>query len=257
MTNRGIKIAVAGKGGVGKTIFSTLLAHYFSRQNHQVYAIDADPDGSLLFALGATEEERSALVPLIEMKALIEERMGVGGYYPLNPPVEDLIEKVAISIGKIKVLQMGGSKRGGESCYCRENTFLQAMVNSLLWKTSDVVILDMGAGIEHLTRGTAKGVDALVIVVEPTLNSCAMGKTIKQLAADLEIKSIVYLANKIRGHQERAFVLEQLQGEQILGTLPYEEKINTLYRVAGKRTDFEFASDFDYSLQNIAKLILK
>ncbi len=221
-----MKIAVSGKGGVGKTTVSANLAKLFAKKGFNVFAVDADPDSSLGLALGIKEEVLAGIKPVIEMKDAIGGRMGDGAFYTLNPAVNDMAEKYSININGIKFLRMGGIKKGGSDCYCRENTFLKALVNSLLLDTKDVVILDMGAGIEHLTRGTSRGVDLMLIVTEPGQSSVQTARIVENLARELEIKDIRFIANKIRTEREEAFVRERFRPEELLGILQYDEGIS-------------------------------
>lgn len=221
-----VKIAVTGKGGVGKTTLAAGLAKLFARYGYQVYAVDADPDISLGTTLGVPERELAAQPPLIEMKELIKERTGAGGaFYILNPQVDDVLDNYSIDLGKIKLLRMGGYKQAGSACYCPENSFLNAVVNSLLLGNHDVVILDFGAGIEHLTRGTARGVDLMLIVTEPTKVSVDTARVIQKLAKETGVPKILIVGNKIRNARERDFLSASFVEDEILGTLDYSEEL--------------------------------
>jgi CO dehydrogenase maturation factor len=220
-----MKIGISGKGGVGKTTVSANLARLFAKKGFQVYAVDADPDSSLGLALGISEEALSSIKPIIEMREFIGERVGNGAYYSLNPEVNDIADKFSIDIHGIKFLRMGGIKQGGSDCYCRENTFLKSVVDSFLLDSKDVVILDMGAGIEHLTRGTAGGVDLMLIVTEPGKSSVQTGRIVEKLAKELKIKKVQFIANKVRTEKEREFILENFNEEELLGIIPYDEEI--------------------------------
>lgn len=148
-----MKIAVSGKGGVGKTTISAYFAKRFAKEGYQVYAVDADPDLSLGTVLGIENSDIANLKPIVDMRDVIAAKSGGGGsFYSLNPDVDDVLDEYAINLGNIKFFKMGAVKQGGSSCYCRENSFLNSLMNSLLLKKNDVVVLDMGAGIEHLTR---------------------------------------------------------------------------------------------------------
>lgn len=220
-----MKIAVSGKGGVGKTTISAAIIKRFA-QDFNVFAVDADPDISLGSVLGLPEDSVLALEPIVEMKDLINEKLGgEGAYYSLNPKVDDVLEKYSIKYGNIRLLKMGAVKKGGSACYCRENTFLNALLKSLIVTSEDVVLLDMGAGIEHLTRGTAKGVDVMLIVTEPSKTSVATAKVIAKLAREIGVKSIFFIANKIRKEEEMDFLKSNLEGEKLIGSIPFSEEV--------------------------------
>jgi len=221
-----MKIAVSGKGGVGKTTISANLAKLFVNKGYNVYAVDADPDGSLGLSLGIDEDKLNGIRPVIEMKELIGDIAGKGAFYTLNPMVNDIADKFSVNINGIKFLRMGGIKQGGSSCYCRENTFLRAIVNSLLLDTKDVVILDMGAGIEHLTRGTSHGVDLMIIVTEPGRSSIQTARIVEGLARNLKVKEVKFIANKIRTEKEEAFIHENFNKKELLGIIHYDEVIS-------------------------------
>lgn len=220
-----MKIAVSGKGGVGKTLVAANLARLFACQDYKVYAVDADPDSSLGTALGLIDEVTAQIKPLIEMQQAIAERSGDGAFYTLNPQVDDILDAYTVQQGNIHFLRMGGVKQGGSACYCRENSFLHAVVGALLLGKKDVVVLDMGAGIEHLTRGTSRGVDVMIVVTEPTKNSLQTAKVVKQLAAELGVRKVKVIGNKIRSEKEAAFLQAQFAAGEIIGMLPFAEYI--------------------------------
>lgn len=220
-----MKIAVSGKGGVGKTLLSAMLSRIFADSGYSVLAIDADPAPSLAATLGFPHAEK--ITPISEMKGLAEERTGArpgesGGFFKLNPKVDDIPEKYWSAHNGIKLMVMGQLKRGGSGCYCAENVLLQALVNHLLLGRNEVVILDMEAGIEHLTRATAKAVDSLIIVVEPGRRSIETAFRIKQLAQDIGLSDIAVVGNKIRNQKEKEFIISSLPGFKFLGFIPYD-----------------------------------
>lgn len=220
-----MKIAVSGKGGVGKTTISGNLAKLFAREGYHVYAVDADPDSSLGLSLGIEEEELGRIKPIIEMQEMIGDLAGDGAFYELNPLVNDIADQFSVNINGIKFLRMGGIKQGGSACYCRENNFLRAVVNSLLLDTKDVVILDMGAGIEHLTRGTAQGVDRMLIVTEPGRSSVQTARIVEKLAREVSVKAVQFIANKIRNEKEEDFIRNNFSGQELLGMIHFDDGI--------------------------------
>ena len=223
-----MKIAISGKGGVGKTMIAALLSRTFADSGYSVIAIDADPDANLAATLGFPESER--IIPLSEMKALIEERTGAqpggfGSYFKLNPKVDDLPEKYCQEYNGIKLMVMGQVKKGGSGCYCPENVLLQALISHLLLARDEVVILDMEAGIEHLGRATARAVDKLIVVVEPGRRSIETAHRISKLAEDIGLNNIGIVGNKVRSQSDKEFIISCLDGFEFLGFIPYDQAI--------------------------------
>lgn len=221
-----MKIAITGKGGVGKTTLAAGLARHFALNGYQVYAVDADPDISLGTTLGVPEDKLATQPPLIEMRELIKERTGGGGgLYVLNPQVDDVLDKYAINLDQIKLLRMGGYKQVTGACYCPENAFLNAVVNSLLLGKHEVVIIDFGAGIEHLTRGTARGVDLMLIVTEPSRVSVDTARVIQKMARELEVPKVKIVGNKIRSPKEKEFLEKSFTREELLGFMAFDDTL--------------------------------
>jgi CO dehydrogenase maturation factor len=222
-----VKLAVSGKGGVGKTTLVAFLAKSFAEEGKRVIVIDADPDANLGRTLGFPEGTK--IKPLIEMEDLIEERTGAKpgqrSFFKLNPRVDDLPDKFSISRNGIRLMVLGTISKGGGGCACPENTFLKSFLNFILLETDDVVILDMPAGIEHLGRGTAQGVDKLLIVVEPTRNSVETAYKIKKLAKDIGLNRFAIVANKIKNEKEKELLKKRFNESEISAFLPYDEKI--------------------------------
>jgi CO dehydrogenase maturation factor len=224
----GMKLAVSGKGGVGKTTFAALLIRTFNEQGKRVLAIDADPDANLAAALGIPNPQ--SITPIANMKALIEERTGakggsMGSFFRLNPKVDDLPERLSVAMDHIKFMRLGGVKKGGGGCICPESTLLKTLVTHILLARDEVVVMDMEAGIEHLGRGTASAVDKLIVVVEPGRRSVDTAHNIKRLATDIGLNRIFLVGNKIRGEADRKFLEKYVIGLEWLGFLPYDEEI--------------------------------
>jgi CO dehydrogenase maturation factor len=223
-----MKIAVTGKGGVGKTTISAALCYAFAEKEYKVVAIDADPDANLASSLGFPEDVN--LTPIIEMKDLIEERTGakagtVGGFFKLNPKVDDLPEKLWVEHNGIRLMLMGTVKKGGSGCVCAENVLLKSLVQHLLLFRKEVVIMDMEAGIEHLGRATAQAVNHFIVVVEPGMRSIETALKIKELAYDIGIRKVYSIGNKIRRASDREFLKKSINDIQMLGSIPYDEEL--------------------------------
>ena len=223
-----MKIAISGKGGVGKTLLSALLSKVFAESGYSVLAIDADPDANLAATLGFLHPEK--ITPISDMKDLIAERTETqpgqsGAYFKLNPKVDDLPEKYWQEINGIKIMVMGRIKKGGSGCYCAENVLLKTLINHLLLARNEVIIMDMEAGIEHLGRATADAVDKLIMVVEPGRRSIETARTITGLAQDIGLSNIAVVGNKIRRQSDREFLISSLPDFTFLGFIPYDRAI--------------------------------
>jgi len=252
-----MKIATSGKGGVGKTTIAAALIKYFAAADagRIVYAIDADPDACLASAIGIPAKTALSIKPVIEMKEAIKERSGNGAFYCLNPRVDDFIDEYSYNLRNIRFMRMGDIKRGGSTCYCRENSFLSAVISSLLLDCDDIVIMDMGAGIEHLSRGTARGVDLMLVVVEPGRNSVNTARLVKKLASDLGIKNIKIVGNKIRNKNEKQFIERNFSSEEILGYIKFDDKI--WERAMDESTCVLLEGKFFDSIKQVGEKILK
>ena len=223
-----MKLAVSGKGGVGKTTFSSLLIRTFNQTGKRVLAIDADPDANLAAGVGIEDADR--IVPISEMKELVLDRTGaqpgsIGGFFKLNPKVDDLPDALSAVLENIKLMRLGGVKKGGSGCICPESTLLRALVMHIVLARDEVVVMDMEAGIEHLGRATAKAVDKLIVVVEPGRRSIDTAEHIRQLAAEIGLNSIAVVGNKIRGDKDREFLQHHLADFEFLGFLPYDDAL--------------------------------
>ena len=220
-----MKIAVSGKGGVGKTTLTALLAQAFADAGRQVLAVDADPAPCLAGALGFPAELRARLQPIAAMDALIEERTGakpgtVGGFVTLNPRVDDIPERFSVSHRGVRLLEMGSVDIGGSGCICPESAMLKTLFTHLLFRRDDLLLLDMYAGVEHLGRATVDFVDALIIVVEPTRRSLGTAAQIKKLAHDIGLTRLWLVGNKVQDEDEAGFIAAASPDLPLLGLLP-------------------------------------
>ncbi len=249
-----MKIAVSGKGGVGKTTLTALLAQKYADDGFDVLAVDADPSPCLADALGFPFDLSSQLQPISEMDALIEERTGAkpgasGGFFTLNPKVDDIPERFSVTHRGVRLLEMGAVEMGGSGCICPESAMLKTLFTHLLFRQDDVLILDMYAGVEHLGRATVDFVDALLVVVEPTRRSLGTAAQIGKLAADIGLNKLWLVGNKVNGQEEAAFLYEHTPGIPVLGTLPADSAVQEADRLG------EAVYDYVPAMRSAAKAI--
>jgi len=230
-----MKIAVSGKGGVGKSTFAAALALTIAKSGGSVLALDADPDANLASALGITHEEQKKIVPISRQIELIEERTGVeidqyGKVFKLNPEVSDIADKFAYTKDGVSLLVLGAIKTGGGGCACPESTFIRALVSDLVLYKNQTLIMDMEAGIEHLGRATAQGVDVMVVVVEPGQRSIDCANTVLRMAKEIRLKKVVFVGNKIANKADEDFIKNALPSQEILAFFPYSQTIRNADR---------------------------
>ncbi len=226
-----MKIAVTGKGGVGKTTFAGTLARLLASKGEKVLAIDADPDANLASALGFPDELLQKLEPIAEMITLIEERTGTkkgnyGGMFTLNPKVDDIPDRFSVSYKDVRLLTLGTIQQAGSGCFCPESALLKTLISHLFVRQTDTLIVDMEAGIEHLTRGSTAYVDMFIITVEPGLRSIQTAFHIQSLATGLGIKNVYVIGNKINSAYDKRLIKSKIGDTmKVLGYISYNLKV--------------------------------
>jgi len=222
-----MKIAVSGKGGAGKTTLSAMLAATLSLKGRHVVALDADPDANLAAALGVPLDEYPT--PLSEMRDLIAERTGAkggyGGYFKLNPKVDDIPREYGKQIGNILMLALGGVRDGGGGCICPASALVKALLTHLVLSGDEAIIMDMEAGIEHLGRATAQSMDALVIVVDEGPWSIQTALRIGKLAGDIGLKKLFAVANRVTPSTDMERIRRELGDIPVIGEIPWDERL--------------------------------
>ena len=236
-----MKIAITGKGGVGKTTFAATLARLYAKEGKNVLAADVDPDANLGLALGFTEEELNEIVPISKMRKLVEERTGADEFnkvFRINPKVDDIPDKYAKKCNVVKLLVLGTVETANSGCVCPEHVMLKRIINHLMLRSSDVVIMDMEAGLEHLGRGTTQGMDQFVVVIEPGARSIQTYQNVKRLAEGLGVKQVGVVANKVRGPEDEEYIRSKIPAEDLLGFVHYNSEVIDADRQGKSPFDF-------------------
>lgn len=255
-----MKIAVSGKGGVGKTTFAAVLARLYAAEGRTVLTADVDPDANLGLALGFTREELDSITPVSKMRELIAERTGADGdglskFFKINPRVDDIPDRFALSGNGVKLLVMGTVETGGGGCVCPEHVMLRRLISHLIIQRDDVVIMDMEAGLEHLGRATAESMDYFIVVAEPGARSLQTYQHIKKLASDLGIRAVKVVANKVRDEEDALFLKQSVPPEDLLGIIHYSPEVAAADRQAV--SPYDTAPDTVEEIRKIKEIIDK
>ncbi len=255
-----MKIAVSGKGGVGKTTFSAILARLYAEEGRTVLTADVDPDSNLGLALGFSQEELDGITPISKMRDFIAERTasdssGLSKFFKINPKVDDIPELFAREKNGVRLLVMGTVETGGGGCVCPEHVVLRRLISHLIIQRDEVVIMDMEAGLEHLGRGTADSMDQFIVVTEPGARSVQTYRHIQKLAADIGIRRVRVVANKVRGEEDERFLREHIPPEDLLGVIHDSQQVALADREA--RSPFDTAPETVEEIRKIKQIIDK
>jgi CO dehydrogenase maturation factor len=229
-----LKIAIAGKGGVGKTFVSATLSRLLARDGYEVLAIDADPNLNLGYSLGIDYSRTEEMVPLSDNEELVKEKTGVspeealGNIFNMNPKVNDIVDRFAVEApDDVKLLVMGTVKGGGSGCMCGANALLRVLMQHMLIQRGEVLVMDMVAGLEHLGRGTARRMDAMLVVIEPRMKSVDTVKRILKMAEEIEVETVLAVGNKVLRPKDEEFIRNKMDelGVPVVSIIPYDQLV--------------------------------
>jgi CO dehydrogenase maturation factor len=225
-----MKIAVCGKGGVGKTFIAGSLAEQFAALGRSVIAIDVDSSPNLAFSLGLTSDEASCIIPVADNEELIRLKTSTeySGVFRLTFTVDDIIKKFAIRTpAGPSLLVMGTVKAVGSGCTCPAHSVIKALLRYLVVDLDEIVILDMEAGVEHLGRGTAEHVDILLVVTDANRKSRETASTIIRLARESAIKDICLIANRVADTREEEILRSCAEDNhvQLAAIIPFDRQV--------------------------------
>ncbi|MCJ7732879.1 AAA family ATPase [Candidatus Bathyarchaeota archaeon] len=248
-----MKIAVAGKGGVGKTFVSATLSRILARDGYNVLAVDADPNLNLAYSLGVGYDVADNIVPLSENNDLVKEKTGVapeealGNMFNMNPRVNDVIDRFGVNApDNVKLLVMGTVKGGGTGCMCGANAMLRVLIQHMLIQRGEVLVMDMVAGLEHLGRGTARRMDAMLVVIEPRMKSVDTVKRILKMAEQIEVNTVLAVGNKVMRPKDEEFIRRKMSelNVPVISIIPYDQAVAD--------ADMEGIPTIDYAPDSVA-----
>ena len=256
-----MKIAISGKGGVGKSTLAAALSLLLAEKGEKVLAVDADPDANLAAALGISSKKQADIIPIAEQAALIEERTGAkvsqyGQIFKLNPEVADIADNYATTHKGVALLVLGAVEKGGGGCACPENVLLKALVSDLVLYKNESLVMDMEAGVEHLGRATTRSVDTMLIVVEPGQRSVDCARKVIRLGEEIGLKCFKLVANKICAKSDENFVREAFPNLEIAGVIPFSNEFRELDRSGNSVLDGispDLKVRFEKILENIQR----
>jgi CO dehydrogenase maturation factor len=262
MVNFYLKIAVSGKGGVGKTLVSGTLASYFAKKGYKVMAIDADPSPNLALTLGIPVEESNKIIPISENKELLDSKTKTDypGVYKLHFTVDDIIEENGMkSPYGVNLLVMGTVKAAGSGCACGANAVVRELLRHLIVDRDEIVIVDMEAGVEHMGRGTASQVDAMIIVADSSRKSLEIAKKLNLFATQMGIKKVYVVGNRVEEPIEKELITDFTKENnlELLALIPYDKTVVKADRLGEAPLKYAETSESVKAIQTIGDKLLQ
>jgi CO dehydrogenase maturation factor len=249
-----MRIAVCGKGGVGKTTFCGTLCRLLGRKGVHVLAIDGDPNPNLSLVLGMRADGEKAKPITADLMEKVEE-MGGRKYIKLNTPFAEVVEGYGLDApDNVTLLMVGQPDHAGTGCMCSSHATVREVIHTALGETGYTTVLDTEASLENMKRGTAMHVDVLFIVVEPYFRSLEAGGRFFRLAKELGIKKVAAIANKIKNQDEEAAILQYCKKIElpVEAIIPYDEKISEADNAGIAIMDYDNTS---IAVAEISKLV--